>query len=141
MGTSELTPVFDLVCLGGSIVNSEKWIDITSYGPDTNSPIPSGQQLYLGYATFISPDKACTFQLRPNLATKSLGTDADTQLRAFSSVPKEDSKDVDLTYYGNIATLAPVSAASTGVEKLWLKVTSGSNTAGDFEFVLYYTLY
>lgn len=132
-------PIFDLVCFGSGTVTTETWIDLTSFGPNSNSPIPSGKQLTLGYATFISNDKPLTFQIRPNAATKSAATDADTQLRSFTTVPKEDSKDLDLNYYGNIETLAPVSAVSTGVEKLWLKVI-GKGSIGSFDFILYYSI-
>jgi len=137
---ASIIPIFDLVCIGSGTVTTETWVDLTSFGPDVNSPIPNGKQLLLGYITLISQDKPLTFQIKPNLPTKSLGTDAETQLRAFASVPKEDSKEIDLNYYGQITTLAPVSAPSTGVEKLWLKVT-GNGAIGGFDFILYYTLY
>jgi hypothetical protein len=137
---ADIIPVYDLVSLGDGTCGTTTWIDLTSFGPDVNSPIPSGKQLWLGYATFISPDKPLKFSIRPNLATKALGTDAETQLRSFTSVLKEDSKDVDLNYYGGITTLAPVSAQSTGVEKLWLKV-EGVGVVADFSFLLYYALY
>lgn len=137
---ANILPVFDLVSLGSGTVTTETWINLTSYGPDINSPIPSGKQLWLGYMTLISQDKPLKFQIRPNLPTKALGTDAETQLRSFFSVGKEDSKDIDLNYYGNLTTLAPVSATSTGVEKLWMKVT-GNGVIGSFDFILYYTLY
>jgi hypothetical protein len=137
---AQIIPVFDLVSIGNGTVTTETWVDLTSFGPDINSPIPNGKQLLLGYLTVISHDKALTFQVRPNLPTKSLGNDTDTQLRSFVTVPKEDSKDLDLNFYGQITTLAPVSAASTGVEKLWLKV-KGLGVIGAFDFILYYTLY
>lgn len=138
---AEITPVYDLVCLGSGTIGTEEWIDIASFGPDTNSPIPNGKQLWLGYATFIAGDKPLVFSLRPNLPGKSLGTVAETQLRSFTSVPKEDSKDIDLNFFGSITTLAPVSVPSTGIEKLWLRVQAGAAAVTDFDFIMYYALY
>jgi len=91
--------------------------------------------------TCIADDKAATFELRPNLPTKSAANTTDTQLRGFVTVPTGESRDLDLYYGGAIITLAPVSAASTGVEKLWLRIKSSSNAAATCEFILYYTLY
>ena len=136
-----IIPVFDLTFMGDGSLNAETWVDLSAAAPNPNSPIPEGKQIWLGYVTFISNDKTLTFEIRPNLPTKSAGNATDTQLRAFSTVQAGDSKDVDLYYYGSITTLAPVSAPSTGVEKLWLRVKSGSSSAGTFSYIVYYTLY
>ena len=134
---AEIIPPFDLVSIGSGTVTSETWVELTA---GDIAPIPVGKQLLIGYLVLISQDKPLKFQVKPNLPTKALGTDAETQLRAFASVGKEDSKDVDLSYYGEIVTLAPVSAVSTGVEKLWMKVT-GVGASGAFDWIMYYTLY
>jgi hypothetical protein len=138
---AQLIPIFEKAFMGSGTVNSELWIDLSAANPDPNSPIPSGKQIWVGYATFISDDKTVTFEIRPNLPTKALGNTTETQLRASVSITAGESKDLDLYYYGNIMSLAPVSATSTGVEKLWLRVKSGSNSAGAFSYIVYYTLY
>ena len=138
-----IVPTFEKTIIGSGItVTKDDWYDIGVNGPDSASPIPNGQQLWLGYVTFISTDKDLIFELRPNLPTKSAGNATDTQLRAFQSVAAaEGSKETDLYYYGNIITLAPVSNSSTGVEKLWLRVRSGSNVVANFNYIVRYTLY
>lgn len=138
---AEIFPTFDKVFSGTGSVQQELWVDLSASDPDPNSPIPNGIQLWLGYASLVAIDKDLTFEIRPNLPTKSLGTVAETQLRSFTAVPKGDSKDVDLYYYGNISTLAPVGVTSTGVEKLWLRVRSGSGVVGDFDYFVYYSTY
>lgn len=136
-----LTPTFELTFLGSGTVNQETWIDLTASNPNPNSPIPAGKRIWLGYATFISDDKTLTFEIRPNLLTKSAGNITDTQLRGSQSVQAGDSKDQDLYFYGNVFTFAPVSADSTGVEKVWLRVKSNSASLGAFSYIVYYTLY
>lgn len=138
---AQITPTFELAFMGSGNVNAETWIDLTAQNPNPNSPIPFGKRVWLGYATFISDDKTLKFEIRPNLPTKSAGTLADTQLRSSTSVMAGESEDVDLYYYGNIATFAPVSADSSGVEKVWLRVTSGSSSLGAFSFIVLYTMY
>ena len=138
---AQIIPIFEKAFIAsGTTSTKDDWYDLSSYGPDANSPIPSGKQLWLGFATFISNDKNLTFELRPNLAAESLGTVAKTQLRTFASVPNGESRDVDMYQGGAIATLAPVTAVSTGVEKLWLRVRSGTNTVATFDVLLFYTL-
>ena len=139
---AEIIPIFDKVCLGSLTASgTDNWLDLTNYAPDNNSPIPSGKRIWIGYVTCISADKTATFELRPNLATKSAGNTTDTQLRGFASVPQGESRDLDMYYGGAITTLAPVTANSTGVEKLWLRIKSGSSSAATYEFILYYSLY
>lgn len=138
---AQIIPIFEKAFMGSGTVNSETWIDISAAQPDPNSPIPSGKQLWLGYATFIADDKSLTFEVRPNLPTKNAGNLTDTQLRGFVQVPGGESRDSDFYYYGGIASFAPVTAVSTGVEKLWLRVKSGSSSAGTFSYIVYYTIY
>lgn len=131
-----LQPTFDLTFIGGGTYSggTDQWTDLSD-------AIPSGKQLWLGYATLISDDKTLTFELRPNLIGQSTGTVGNTVLRGFASVLAGDSTDLDLFYYGNIITLAPVTAQSTGVEKLWLRIKSGSASSGTWSYIIYYTLY
>lgn len=130
---ADIVPIFEKSFLGSGSLTSELWVDL--------GVITSGTQLWLGYATYIANDKSLTFELRPNVAGQSTGTVGTTQLRSFASVPGSDSKDVDLYYYGNIILLAPPSSQSTGVEKLWLRIKSGTGAAGTFDYIIYYTDY
>ena len=125
----------------GQTSTKDDWFDLSSYAPNPNSPIPSGKQLWIGYATFISEDKDLIFELRPNISGQSTGTLANTQLRGFTSVPSADSKDVDFYLGGNILTLFPVTGPSSGIEKLWLRVRSSSQTVAVFDFFIHYALY
>jgi len=139
---AEIQSTFDKVCLGSLTASgTDNWVDLLSFSPDANSPIPSGKKIWVGYVTCISADKNATFELRPNLTTKSAGNTTDTQLRGFASVPAGESRDLDMYYGGVIATLFPVGYFSTGVEKIWLRIKSGSSSAATYEFILYYTLY
>lgn len=139
---AQIVPVFELTCAGTVTVSgTDNWVDLTSFGPNANSPIPNGKQIWIAYITCISQDKSATFELRPNLHTKSLANITETQLRGFAAVPTGESRDLDVYYNGAIQSLAPVSATSTGVEKLWLRIKSGSASTATFEFILYYTLY
>lgn len=139
---ADLISTFDKLSSGSvTFSGTEAWFDLMSYLPDQNSPIPVGKRIWVGFITCISYDKNATFELRPNIATKNLGTVGETQLRGFASVPAGDSKDMDMYYGGAILTLAPVVAASTGVEKLWLRIKTGSNASASYEFITYYSLY
>lgn len=139
---ADIQATFDKLSVGTVTFGGvENWVDLLSFGPDVNSPIPAGKQIWVGFITVIAQDKAATFEFRPNLPTKSLGNTADTQLRGFVNVPSGDSRDLDLYYSGSILTLAPVSVASTGVEKLWCKIKSASGASSTYEFLTYYTIY
>lgn len=139
---AELIPTFEALSLGAiTFSGNETWIDLTSYGPSANSPIPSGKQIWIGFLTCISQDKGATFELRPNLPGQSTGTTGTTQLRGFVQVPSGESRDLDLYYNGAIVSLAPVGVASTGVEKLWLRIKSITSSSATYEFLLYYSLY
>ena len=139
---ASLQPIFDLAFIGtGVTASKDDWYDLSSYGPNANSPIPSGKQLWLGFATFVAEDKNLTFEVRPNIAGQSTGTTGNTQLRGFASVPSGESKDIDFYFNGMLTTLVPMTAISTGVEKLWLRVRSGTNTVSTFDFIMFYALY
>ena len=137
---AEINATFDLMSSHEGTVTSETWVDMLAYG-DANSPIPSGNQIWLGHATFIAEDKGLIFEIRPNLPGESAGDIASTQLRSYDQVPGGESKDVDLNFYGNIATFAPVGVASTGVEKVWLRIRSGSGSVGAYDYLLFYGIY
>lgn len=130
---ADIVPIFDLLVEANGTVQQEAWHDLGS--------IPVGKQWWLGHATFIAEDKGLVFELRPNIPGQSAGDIANTQLRGYANVAKEESKDADLNFYGNIATFAPVGAVSTGVEKLWLRIRSGSGTAGAWDMIMFYSLY
>lgn len=139
---ASLIPIFELTSVGSlTATGVDNWVDILANGPNTNSPIPAGKQIWIGFVTCISTDKSASFEIRPNLPTKSLGNITDTQIRGFTTVPVGESRDMDVYYGGAITSLAPVTAASTGVEKLWLRIKSNSNAAATYEYIIYYTLY
>lgn len=139
---ANITPIFELSFMGSGLTSTkDDWYDIGLSQPNPSSPVPSGKQIWLGYSTFISEDKNLIFEVRSNLTGNSTGTLANTQLVGFASVSAADSKDMDFYLYGNIITLFPVSATSTGVEKLWLRVRSGTQTVAAFDYILRYTLY
>jgi hypothetical protein len=88
-----------------------------------------------------SQDKALIYELRRNNAGTSTGTAGNTSVVAYSATdPTSGSVTSDLYQGGDIITLAP-TAASTGVEKLWLRVQSGTNTTASFIWFLYYSIY
>lgn len=130
---ADIKPTFELVFLGSGSAGSEAWVDL--------GVIPTGKQLWLGLATFISDDKAIAFEVRPNIPGQSAGDVANTQLRAMTSVPTGESRDIDFFFGGQVLAVAPVTAASTGVEKLWIRLRSKSNATGTFSYILFYTLY
>jgi hypothetical protein len=143
---AQLIPMFDII-VNGTLTASgpENWIDLTSAlysaGVIPSAVIPSGKQIWIAYITCISQDKNATFELRPSLPTKSSGNITDTTLRGFAAVPSGESRDLDVYYNGAITSLAPTNTTSTGVEKLWLRIKSGSGSAATYDYILYCTLY
>ena len=132
---ADIIPIFEKLFLASGVtVTKDDWFDISG-------AIPAGKQLWLGFATFIAEDKGLIFELRPNLPGENLGTVAKTQLKGFSSPAGGESRDLDLYFGGAIQSVAPVTAQSTGVEKLWLRVRSGSLAAGAWDYIIYYTIY
>ena len=120
--------------LSGLTATKDDWYDVSG-------AIASGKQLYLGFGIFVAQDKDLQFELRPNLATKSLGTLAETQLLPqtyCTAKVSEPSPTPDFTFNGQILTLAPVLGVSTGVEKLWLRVRSGTQTVGGWDCMIFY---
>ena len=132
---ASIIPVFEQQFQASGLTSTkDDWVAISN-------AIPTGTQLWLGFGTFISEDKSLIFEIRANLPTKNAGNSTDTQLRGFTSVPTGESKDVDFYLGGAIQWLAPVSAQSTGVEKLWLRIRSGTMTVGVWDYIIYYTSY
>lgn len=136
---------FDMIA-NGSLTTSgtDNWVDLTTLlynsGYIPSSVIPSGKQIWIAYITCISADKNSQFEMRPNKTTKSAGNTTDTDLRGFAAVNQGASSDLDVYYGGAINTFAPVDVASTGVEKLWLRIKCGSSSAATYEYILYCTI-
>lgn len=138
--TVSITPVFDKVFFGTvNTATKDDWYDLgTLMGQD--SPIAPGKQIWLGFATFYSADKNLTYQLRANNSGQSTGTVANTVLRGFTaSDPSAGSVEVDFNNDSNVVLLVPV-AVSTGVEKLWLRAQSGTNTVAAIDYMIWYAL-
>jgi hypothetical protein len=138
-----ITPTFELNLIGSAnTATKDDWYDVGALSsPSANSPIPSAKQLYIGFALFGSQDKALVYELRANNSGQSAGTTGATTVIAYSATdPTSGSVTSDLFQNGNIRTVIPVSSASTGVEKIWLRVQSGSNTVATFQWFIYYTL-
>jgi hypothetical protein len=138
----EIKVKFPLKIFGTSnTAAKDDWYDVGSIAAiPANSPIAVGKQLQIGFINVGSQDKALDFELRVNKATKSAGNTTDTDLiAATASDPSAGSKWEDLDQDGRILTVAPISTVScTGVEKLWLRVQSGSNVVSSFDWWIYY---
>ena len=120
-------PIFDKTISGSGTVNQELWVDL--------GVIPNGKQLLLGYATYIAEDKALQFETRSNIAGQSTGTIGNTTLHDWTATTTGSSVDRDFYQYGYVNTTTVVS---TGVEKLWLRIKSGSAAAGAWDYILRY---
>lgn len=130
---AQIQVIFDSAIVGSGITaTKDDWFDLSGV-------IPANTQLWLGYGTMISWDKPLTFEVRVNLPGKTAGTVADTVLKAFTSVPTTESRDTDMYLGGAIATLAPAGVPSTGVERVWLRVRSGSVATAAFDYIIYAT--
>lgn len=125
-----IQPLFDTVIYGSGTVQTELWIDL--------GLIPSGKQIWLGYATYAGVDKNVQFETRSNSSGTSTGTAANTQLHDWSAAQQGSSVDRDFYQNGNIMTSTVVS---TGVERLWLRVLGQGNVQGGFDYIIRYTLY
>ena len=122
-------PIFDTVISGSGTVNAEGWIDL--------GLVPNGKQLLLGYATYIAEDKNLQFETRSNLAGKSAGSLADTQLHDWAAASGGSGVDRDFYQFGYVNTLTGVS---TGVERLWLRIRSNSQSLGTWNYILRYMI-
>jgi hypothetical protein len=109
--------------------------------PSQDSPIPSGNRIWVGYDVFDSADKHLNYEIRTNKAGQSAGSAGATDLLGTgASDPTSQSAIMDYHQNGNIEVVAPISADSTGVEKLWLRVTSGTMTVAEFNAFVWYGL-
>jgi len=122
-----ITPLFDTVISNSGTVTTETWVDLGA--------IPSGKQIWFGYATYAGIDKDTQFETRSNNTGTSTGTVANTQLHDFAGAQTGSSVDRDFYQYGNIMT---ASVVSTGVEHFWIRVTS-RGASGAFDYILRYT--
>lgn len=132
-------PSFPYVWILKDTVGSEKWIDAGALG-GADSPIPTGKQIWLGSGIFFCEGKLLNYELRTNTAGQSTGTLGTTVIRGLAqSSPDAGDTAVDFWDERRVDLLSP-PVASTGVEKLWLRVYSGSNASADFTAFLFYGL-
>ena len=124
-----VTGVFNTTATNSGTVGMELWIDL--------GLIPLGQKIWIGLVAWTSVDKVLGFELRPNIATKSTGTIANTTLIATASLRAGTSKTSDLYKAGALHT---VTTIGTGVEHWWLRLYSKSSTLGSYLSKISYTL-
>lgn len=127
---ADQTPIFELIKYGNGSVGKELWVDL--------GLIPTGQKIWLGYATWVAEDKDLIFCLRSNLTGLSAGDEASTQLHDYASSQGGASVDRDYCHSGYVDTM---STQGTGVEHWWLRARSVSQTSGNFDYIIYYTIY
>jgi hypothetical protein len=121
--------LFNLILQGNATMTSELWVDL--------GVIPTGSQIMLGYATYTPDGKTITFDLRSNTVGNSTGTTGTTTLH--DRVTVRDLNNAQRDYYQN-GRLQTLTVQSTGVEKLWIRLTSKSNAAADAYWWIYYTI-
>jgi len=126
---AQIQPIFEKILDGSGSATSEAWVDL--------GLIPTGKQIWFGYATFAGETKQFSFEVRTNKLTKSAGTVTDTTLHDYSNVTQA-SVDRDFYQYGNILMQ---SIVSTGTEHFWLRIRSKTSASGDYSYILYYTEY
>jgi hypothetical protein len=121
--------IFTSSIIGDGSVTTTAWVNL--------GLIPTGSKIWFGTLQAASPDKSITFDVRTSLATKSAGTDAETQsLASMSVTPKSGNKILDMYKNGRLHI---VSVVGTGVERFWIKLTS-KGSAGAYLFTLNYTV-
>lgn len=125
-----IQPLFDTTLSGAGTVGTETWVDL--------GLIPSGKQIWFGYATYAAVDKNVQFETRANISGQSTGTIAHTDLFDWSAAMGGSSVDRDFYQYGNIMT---VTLVSTGVEHWWLRIAAQGQAQGGFDYIIRYTLY
>ena len=120
--------LFNLTNQGQAVMNNELWIDL--------GVIPNGTQVMFGYADYTPDGKTITFDLRSNTAGQSAGTVGATTLHGRLTVRDLNIGSADYYRNGRLQTL---TVQSTGVEHMWLRLTSKSNAAADAYWWIYYT--
>jgi hypothetical protein len=121
--------LFDTISQGIQAFTTEQWIDLGT--------IPSGSKAWFGYGDYMPDGKTTTVELRTNISGQSTGTTGNTTL--LGRVTARDAVTVSADYYKN-GRLSTKSVQSTGVEKIWLRITSKSNAAAEIYWWIYYTL-
>lgn len=121
--------LFDLILQGSALMTNELWVDL--------GIIPNNSQIMLGYATYTPDGKTITFELRSNLLGYSTSTTGTTKLH--DRVTVKDLSVIDRDYYQN-GRLQTLTVSSTGIEKLWIRLTSKSNASADAYWWIYYTV-
>lgn len=115
---------------GPLTVGADLWIDL--------GVIPVSQRIWWGSVQCSSPYKSTTFEIRSNLTSNSVGTNAATLLHgSIVSSPKSGTKNLDLYKSG---TLHTTSVYGTGVEHFWLRLKSTSSVEQSYLYTLNYTL-
>lgn len=129
MARKSRSNLFDQIFQGSATMTGEFWVDL--------GVIPNGSQIMFGYATYTPDGKTITFDLRSNTAGLSAGTTAATTLHGRATV--RDLNESNKDYYAN-GRIQTVTVQSTGVEHVWLRLTSKSGNSADAYWWLYYTL-
>jgi hypothetical protein len=127
---ANIQPVFDTILPGSGTVQTDSWVDL--------GLIPSGKQIYIGFATYAAIDKNNQFELRFNNAGQSAGTMLATTLVDYASAVQGSSVDRDYYFGGAVATLTTIG---DGTAHWWLRVLGQGNTVANFDYILRYTLY
>lgn len=120
--------LFDQIFQGQATMTSELWVDL--------GLIPNGSQFMFGYGTYTPDGKTITFDLRSNTTGNSTGTTGTTTLLGRATV--RDLNESNKDYYAN-GRLQTVTVVSTGVEHVWLRLTSKSGNSADAYWWIYYT--
>ena len=117
---------------GSGTTPAESWVSLGT--------IPTGFKIWLGNISYTTPDKGITFELRTNLATKSLGSTAETRILDTVSLTAKSTSTARYRDLYKAGALHTVTVLGTGVEKLWLRMVSKSSTAGRYTYLANYTL-
>jgi hypothetical protein len=120
--------LFSTTATGSGSVGTSAWIDLGT--------IPTGHKIWLGSSSYTVIDKATSFSIRTNTTGKSSSTLADTT--SLDLVSAKTGVTVTRDFYRK-GRLHIVSTLGTGVEKLWLYITSKSGTTGSYLYSIYYT--
>lgn len=122
--------IFNLVKSGSSTVGLDGWLDL--------GLIPTGYQVWIGYITWTSPNKAITFELRGNAIGKSAGNTTDTLLYSTTALKKGATSTVDLYKSGRMTVR---TVKGTGVEHWWIHAKSTTSTSGSYTYKIQYLTY
>ena len=121
--------IFNLSVSGTGSVGAEVWVNL--------GLIPSGSAIWIGSLSCTAISKTLTFELRPNLATKSTDTLTTTSLSSSLAARTGVTTIQDLYRKGRLHT---VTIVGTGTERWWLRVRGKGATASDFLYKISYAL-